>query len=330
RLASDGELQLIHAPDYIAAVRAASELNDPWAAIPEYCLGPGDDPIFPDMHRASAEVAGGSLEAADFAMQAPEHHAFSIAGGLHHAMARHASGFCIYNDASIAIEHLRRNYSVRVLYLDTDAHHGDGVQAAFYETADVLTISFHESGRFLFPGTGFVNEDGAGQGKGYAVNVPLPPGTADGAFRSAFDALVPPLARSFGPDVIVNQNGADAYQNDPLAHLRLTTGTYAHIARTVHDLAHELCQGRWLALGGGGYDLYSAVPRAWTLVFAEMAGATLPDELPPSWLEFSREKGAPALPRTLIDPPSDSDDQQAVAVQAVVDELNARIPLLHA
>jgi acetoin utilization protein AcuC len=333
RLASDEELQLIHSADYIAAVRQAGALKPSeitWASVPKYCLGPGDNPIFADMHDASAEVAGGSIDAADFVMRGPDHHAFSIAGGLHHAMRSHASGFCIYNDASIAIEHLRRKYGVRVLYLDTDAHHGDGVQAAFYDTDQVLTISFHENGRFLFPGTGFVNESGTGPGKGYSVNVPLPPGAADQAFRAAFDGLVPALARAYKPDVIVNQNGADAYQDDPLAHLRLSTGTYAHIARTVHELAHELCDGRWLALGGGGYDLYSAVPRAWTLVFAELVGAELANELPEGWLDFSRSKGSRRLPRSLIDPETQSDEKEMTAVQQVVDLVKQEIPLLHA
>jgi acetoin utilization protein AcuC len=243
-------------------------------------------------------------------------------------MRGNASGFCIYNDASIAIEHLRRK-GLRVLYLDTDAHHGDGVQAAFYDTDEVLTISFHENGRFLFPGTGFVNETGAGRGQGYAVNVPLPPGTADQAYRAAFDVLVPPLALAFKPDVIVNQNGADAYQDDPLAHLRVTTGLYAHIARTVHQLAHELCQGRWLALGGGGYDLFSAVPRAWTIVFAELTAVELPNELPQAWLDFSQSKGSRRLPKSLIDPPTQSDEKGMSAVQEVIERVRQEIPLLH-
>ncbi|HLG73698.1 MAG TPA: acetoin utilization protein AcuC [Chloroflexota bacterium] len=329
RQASEDELQLIHTADYIEAIKRAGAMGDPRACVPEYCLGPGDNPIFPRMHEASAEVAGGSIDAAEFVMQGGERHAFSIGGGLHHAMRRNASGFCIYNDASIAIEHLRRKHGVRVLYLDTDAHHGDGVQAAFYDTPEVLTISFHESGRYLFPGTGFVHESGQGAGAGYSVNVPLPPGAGDGSYTYAFDELVPALARAFKPDVIVNQNGADAYQDDPLAHLRTSTGFYRHVARTAHELAHELCEGRWLALGGGGYDLFSAVPRAWTLVFAEMLGADLPDELPASWLELSRSKGARRVPNALIDPPTQSDEREMANVREVVAQVRQEIPLLH-
>jgi acetoin utilization protein AcuC len=329
RLATDEELQLIHAPDYVAGVRRAGQLNDCWASIPQYCLGPGDNPIFPRMHEASAQVAGGSIEGADFVMGQPGRHGFAITGGLHHAMRGHASGFCIYNDASIAIEHVRTRHGCRILYLDTDAHHGDGVQAAFYDTDEVLTISFHESGRFLFPGTGFVNESGVGAGRGYSVNVPLPPGTGDDGFRLAFDALVPSLARAYRPNLIVNQNGADAYQDDPLAHLRASSGLYAHIARTVHELSHELCEGRWLALGGGGYDLYSAVPRAWTMVYAEMAGQALPDELPQAWLACARERGARRLPHALLDAPTTSGQQELDQVRQVVQAVREEIPLLH-
>jgi acetoin utilization protein AcuC len=329
RVATDDELRLIHAAEYIAAVRRAGDVGDCWASVPEYCLGPGDNPIFRGMHAASATVVGGSLEAADFVMEGDNRHAFSIAGGLHHGMRANASGFCIYNDASVSIEHIRRKYGARVLYLDTDAHHGDGVQAAFYGTPDVLTISFHESGRFLFPGTGFVNESGAGAGKGYSVNVPLPPGTGDDGFGQAFDALVPALCRAFKPDVMVNQNGADAYIDDPLAHLRATSGLYAHIARTVHDLAHELCRGRWLALGGGGYDLFSAVPRAWTLVFAELAGAAVPDQLPAAWLDLSRTKGAKRLPDAMLDTPTTSDPKVLAEVSNIIAAVKQEIPLLH-
>jgi len=329
RLATDDELQLVHSAEYIAAVRNAGASGDCWSSVPEFCLGPGDNPIFPEMHEASAQVVGGSIDAAELVMAGKDHHAFSIAGGLHHAMRGNASGFCIYNDASIAIEHLRRKFGARVLYLDTDAHHGDGVQAAFYDTDEVLTISFHESGRFLFPGTGFVHESGSGEGKGYAVNVPLPPGTGDDAYQAAFDALAPALARAFRPDIIVNQNGADAYQDDPLAHLRTSTGFYAHVARTVHELSHELCSGHWLALGGGGYDLFSAVPRAWTLVFAEMAGVDLPDEIPQSWLDFSRSKGSQRVPQSLVDPPTESGEKERAEVARVVEAVKAEIGLLH-
>lgn len=330
RLATDAELRLIHTPDYIEAVQRASILNETWMSMPEYCLGPGDNPIFPDMHDASADVVGGSLEAAEYVMRGGQRHAFAIGGGLHHAMSNRASGFCIYNDGAVAIEHLRRKYDLRIVYLDTDVHHGDGVQAAFYHTDQVLTISFHESGKYLFPGTGFVNETGMLKGKGYSVNVPLPPKTGDDAYRMAFDALVPDLIRAFKPDLIVNQNGADAHLNDPLAHLRGTTALQAHIARTVHDLSHELCDGRWLALGGGGYDLFDAVPRSWALVFAELSGAGTPaQELPEAWIEFDILKGGSHPPNQLLDEPTTSDEREISQVAAIIREVREAIPLIH-
>jgi acetoin utilization protein AcuC len=325
RIASDDELQLVHAASYIAAVKHAADVGEPQ---PAYGLGSSDNPIFSGMHEASALVAGGSLDAADFAMAGPDRHAFSIAGGLHHAMRDRASGFCVYNDASIAIEHLRRRFGARVMYIDTDAHHGDGVQDAFYDTDQVLTVSFHESGRYLFPGTGWVDETGRAAGEGFAVNVPLPPGTGDGGYQMAFDSLVPALARAFRPDVIVNQNGADAYRADPLAHLQVTTGFYRHVAQTIHSLAHELCDGRWLALGGGGYDLYSAVPRAWTLVFAELCGADLPDELPAAWLDLARATGARNLPSRLVDDPAPVRAGELEAAQELIEQVRQHVPLL--
>lgn len=328
RQATTEELRLVHTADYIEAVERASILSETWMSIPEYCLGPGDNPIFPDMHEASSEVVGGTLAAAEFVMSGAQRHAFAIGGGLHHAMANHASGFCIYNDGAVAIEHLRRQYGIRMVYLDTDVHHGDGVQAAFYDTDEVLTISFHESGKYLFPGTGFVHEIGSGKGRGYSVNVPLPPGTGDAAYRMAFDDLVPALVRAFKPDLIVNQNGADAHVNDPLAHLRGTTGLQAHIAETVHNLSHELCDGRWLALGGGGYDLYDAVPRSWTLVFAELAGAAgLPRDVPEAWLQFSASKGSPRPPRALVDEPTESDERERSQVAGIIQQVREAIPL---
>ncbi|MDE3075541.1 MAG: acetoin utilization protein AcuC [Chloroflexota bacterium] len=329
RLASDEELRLIHAPDYIEAVRQASANHGALTSIPEYCLGPGDNPIFAGMHEASAQVAGGTLQAAEFVLEGKQRHAFAIAGGLHHAMARCASGFCIYNDAAIAIEFLRRR-GLRVVYLDTDVHHGDGVQAAFYATDRVLTISFHEDGRFLFPGTGSVHETGAGAGQGYSVNVPLPPGTGDEAYLFAFDALFPALVRAFRPDVIVNQNGADAHRKDPLAHLRASINLYRHIAGAVHRLSHELCAGRWLAMGGGGYDLYDAVPRAWTLLFSEMAGeASLPPALPQSWIEFGKAKGVEEPPRLLLEERTSSTRSEMEAVADIVEQVRRAIPMLH-
>ena len=286
RMATDAELQLIHGSDYINKVR---ELSAPDAHEGDglgWGLGTGDNPIFADMHEASATIAGGAIQAADLIMGGELDHAFHFAGGLHHAQRQRASGFCVYNDVAIAAAYLKHNHGARVLYLDIDAHHGDGVQNAFYDEPGVMTISFHESGRYLFPGTGYVNQVGEGDGRGYTVNLPLEPYTTDEIILDAFDALVPSLADAFQPDMIITQNGCDAHWSDPLAHLALTLQGYADLASRMHQLAHEVCEGRWLASGGGGYQAYTVVPRVWTRLMGEMAGVELTEELPDAWRQL--------------------------------------------
>jgi GNAT superfamily N-acetyltransferase len=212
-------------------------------------------------------------------------HVFHPAGGLHHAWPERASGFCIYNDIAVAIAHVLRASEAKILYIDFDAHHGDGVQRAFYDDPRVMTVSFHETGRYLFPGTGDVLELGKGLGRGYSVNVPLEPFTEDDSYIEVMNALLPPLVVSFAPDVIVSVHGCDTHAWDPLTHLDLTMrGIQAQI-KLAHGLAHKYCQGRWLALGGGGYDQYRVVPRAWSILWAEMSEQALPDHLPEEWVK---------------------------------------------
>jgi acetoin utilization protein AcuC len=231
-------------------------------------------------------------------------HAFNPAGGLHHAMPERASGFCVYDDPAVAIEWLlRRRGMGRIAYVDVDVHHGDGPQAIFYEDPRVLTVSLHQSGRTLFPGTGFVHEAGRGSALGTKVNVPLPPSTGDEGWLRAFDAVVPPLVRAWDPDVLVTQLGCDTHHTDPLAMLSLTTNAYRATAAALHRLAHEAAGGRWVATGGGGYQWAAVVPRAWTIYFAEMADATLPDELPPEWIESAEREAGRRLPGTLSEGP---------------------------
>jgi acetoin utilization protein AcuC len=244
------------------------------------------------MHDASARVAGASITAADAVWSGAAEHAFNPAGGLHHAMADHASGFCIYNDPAIAIRWLLDHGASRVAYVDVDVHHGDGVQEAFYDDARVLTVSLHESGHFLFPGTGFADEIGRGGAEGTKANVSLPPYTHDDAYRAAFERVVPPLIEAFKPDVLVTQLGCDTHATDPLAHFALTTKTYRYLARAFHELAHSTTGGKWVATGGGGYQIYSVVPRAWTIYFSELAGGSLPSELPEGWVERALSEGA--------------------------------------
>lgn len=297
--AGDDELGLVHDRRYVEAVRRSGAAG-PAAAAPEFGLGSGDNPVFAGMHEASALIAGGSLAGARAIIEGRFTHAFNIAGGLHHAHRARASGFCIYNDAAVAMAWLRQSHGARVLYLDFDAHHGDGVQEIFYSDPEVMTVSFHESGRHLFPGSGFIDEMGAGDARGTAVNLPLPMGTTGDVFLGAYEALVPPLARAYKPDLLVTQLGCDGHFSDPLTHLALTVFTYQELARRLHGLAHAITGGRWLALGGGGYQAYTVVPRAWTAVMAEMAEAGVPEELPEEWRRLCLKRGAERPPRFLI------------------------------
>ena len=293
---SGGDLARVHDLDYLAAVQAASESGLP---LFEYGLGPGDNPPFPGMHEAATLVCGATVAAAAAILAGDAVHAFSPAGGLHHAMPGQASGFCVYNDPAVAIAWMLEQGIERIAYVDVDVHHGDGVQAIFADEPRVLTISVHESGRFLFPYTGFANEIGEGAARGTIANLPLPPSTTDDLYLPAFDAVVPKLVRAFEPDVLVTQLGCDSHYTDPLAHLGLTTRAYAELAGRLHDLAHTVTKGRWLATGGGGYQWATVVPRAWCSYLAEMVGTRLPERLPDGFLtEASERYGATLDPRT--------------------------------
>jgi len=307
------ELSLAHRPEYIRAVEELSRGQGGWWERSSFGFASSDNPPFPGMHEASALIAGGTLLAARLVWAGEVEHAFNPAGGLHHAMPARASGFCVYNDLAVAIAWLL-GQGARVLYLDFDAHHGDGVQAIFYEELRVLTISFHESGRYLFPGTGDVGERGAGPGQGYAVNVPLAPFTDDGSWLTAVEGVVPELARSFQPDIIVSQHGCDGHIWDPLTHLSLTTNAFARAAALVHSLAHELCGGRWVATGGGGYEIYRVVPRAWALVWMEMKGQH-EGEVPKAWRERWQPYSPYPLPEGFLDPSFSPDPLRAATAR---------------
>jgi acetoin utilization protein AcuC len=281
--AGDEELLLYHEEKYLDILKAANSGIEPSGAE-YYGLGPGDNPVFRGLFEWSALVAGASLRAAELVDSGEVRIAFNIAGGLHHAMASHASGFCYINDPVIAIKSLLRK-GKRVAYIDIDAHHGDGVQAAFYDTDKVLTISLHETGRLLFPGTGFETETGAGQGEGYAVNVPMPPYSDDDLFLYAFEETVPPLIERFVPDIVVAQLGVDSFVADPLTHLNYTTNGFCEAVRKITALSTGL-----VALGGGGYDIAN-VARAWTLAWAVMNGAEPADDIPQGFLEKYRDEG---------------------------------------
>jgi acetoin utilization protein AcuC len=303
RPATDEELARVHAPEFIEIVKQLSVPGaDPRAGL-RYGLGTDDDPIVPGMHDAASLIAGATLVAAEAVMSGQVKRAFSVAGGLHHARRAEAAGFCIYSDLAVGIEWMKRAHGARVMYIDYDAHHGDGVQQIFYEDPDVLTVSFHESGTYLFPGTGYIDELGAGDGYGYSVNVPLDAHTEDESFQHCFGELVPALAEAFRPDVIVLQNGCDSHVLDPLTHLRCTTRLYEQLVRAVCQIADQLCGGRVVATGGGGYAIYHVVPRAWTLVWATLRDIEATDEIPAAWLRDVRSENGSDVPATLRDAP---------------------------
>ncbi|MBI1847120.1 MAG: acetoin utilization protein AcuC [Candidatus Rokubacteria bacterium] len=296
--AEESALLKFHVREYLEILKAADCGTAPAAAAARYGLGPGDNPTFAGLWEAARLAAGGSLCAARLVASGEVTRAFHFAGGLHHAMRDRASGFCYVNDAVLAILHLRAA-GLRVLYVDIDAHHGDGVQWAFYRDPNVLTISLHERGDRLFPGTGFVEEVGEGEGAGYSVNVPLDMLTDSTVYLPAFEAVVPPLARAFAPDVIVAQLGIDSHRTDPLTHLALDIQGFGCAVTRIAEMAPRL-----VALGGGGYDLEN-VARAWTLAWALMNGVELPAELPAAFHEMAR--GYRFRCSSLWDPPHEMD-----------------------
>ncbi|MCK7607212.1 acetoin utilization protein AcuC [Geobacillus stearothermophilus] len=322
RMATDDELALIHDRSYIEAVKAAGRGELSEAAAQNYGLGTEDTPIFPNMHEASALLVGSTLTAVDAVLSGAAEHALNLGGGLHHGFRGKASGFCVYNDSAVAIQYIREKYGLRVLYVDTDAHHGDGVQWAFYDDPNVCTFSIHETGRYLFPGTGNVNERGLGAGYGYSFNIPVDAFTEDESWIAAYTTALREIADFFRPDVIVTQNGVDAHYYDPLTHLSVTMKTYRAIPKLAHEIAHEYCDGRWIAVGGGGYDIWRVVPRAWALLWLEMTGqADVSGPLPDEWRERWQPLSPVALPLEWDDP---DDLYPPIPRKAEISEKNAQ------
>ena len=298
--ATDVQLLTVHGAPYVAAVRAAS---DHGLADAAHGLGTEDDPVFAGMHEAAARIVAGSLAGATAVWSGEAMHAVNITGGMHHAMPDGASGFCVYNDAAVAIRQLLADGARRVAYVDVDAHHGDGVEHIFWDDPRVLTVSVHESGRSLFPGTGHAAEVGGDGAEGTAVNVALPAGTGDAGWLRAITAIVPAVLRGFEPDVVVSQHGCDAHAADPLANLLVSVDAQRIAAELVHDLAHEVAGGRWLALGGGGYAVVEVVPRAWSHLIA-IAGHVALDPamaLPAAWRADVEERWGRTPPERMTD-----------------------------
>jgi acetoin utilization protein AcuC len=345
--AADADLELVHDARYIAAVRSVSH----WAEHPDasgdlqetrlrraraFGLGTRDQPAFPGMHQASALVAGATLAAARAVWSGSAEHGASIAGGMHHAMAARASGFGVYNDAAVAIAWLLGHGAERIAYVDIDAHHGDGVQAAFYADPRVLTISVHQHPADMFPFTGLPAETGGPGAEGSAVNVALPAGTGDAGWLRAFQAIIPPLLAQFRPQVLVSQHGADTHRLDPLARLQVSIDAQRAAHAAIHALAHDLAGGRWLLTGGGGYELVHVVPRSWTHLLAEAAGQPIDPAAPTpaAWREHVRRRTGLTAPEHMTEgesasfEPFDSGYDPGHPVdQAIMATRNAVFPL---
>lgn len=310
-VASIDALLTFHTKDYISMLMASNS-GEPAPGAEAYGLGQGDNPVFPGLFDWSCLIAGASLKAAELVDSGEAEIAFNISGGLHHAMADHASGFCYINDPVLAIKFLVSR-GRRVAYIDIDAHHGDGVQEAFYNSDKVLTISLHETGAALFPGSGFEHEIGSGAGKGYSVNVPLPPEADDELFVRAFTEVVPPLVDAFRPDIVVSQLGVDTFRSDPLAHLNITTNGFCRVVTMIKSMA-----SKWVALGGGSYDIAN-VARAWTLAWAIMNDTDAPAEIPDFFLHQYPDAGF--VGRKLRDEPFDIEGRKKAEMRKEVDKV---------
>lgn len=300
-VAPDELLTRLHDPAYVAAVRAASQ--DPGAADRRHGLGTEDDPAFVGMHEASARIVQASTDAVQALWAGDCDHAVNFCGGMHHAMRDRASGFCVYNDAATAIHALLEAGARKVAYVDVDVHHGDGTESFFWNDPRVMCISVHETGRLLFPGTGFSDDIGGPNAMGDTVNLPLPPWIRDGQWLRAIHALVPPLIRAFEPEVLVSQHGCDTHSLDPLAHLSVSVEGQVAAATLMRDLAHEVCDGRWLSLGGGGYEIIDVVPRSWSHLVAVAAGEPIPFDapVPRRWLDHVRDRFGRQAPEFMGD-----------------------------
>lgn len=303
--AKEEEIETVHSIDYVEEVKklAKESLKSKNIYSDKFGLGTGDCPIFPEMFEASLLIAGGTLEATEKVLSGELKNAFILLAGLHHAQKSNASGFCYFNDMSIAIKHLRKQ-GYRVAYIDTDLHHGDGVQALHYDDPEVLTISFHESGQFLYPGTGFSNEIGGDGAEGSSVNLPFFPYSYDEIYQKSFTSYVPTIIEQFNPDFIIWQAGVDGHVNDPLGHLMLTTNTFKLVGQTINYLADKYCDGKLIAAGGGGYSPFS-IARSWFTEFSTLNHALqIPKKIPEIWQKDYQQRYNEESPEFIMDEPS--------------------------
>ncbi|MFX1273462.1 MAG: acetoin utilization protein AcuC [Promethearchaeota archaeon] len=292
RYCTRDELARVHSPEYIDVIRKlSSNPRDNSVISYSFGLGPGDNPVFEGMYEASALICGASLMAAEKVWSDDVFKVtFNPAGGLHHAQKSRASGFCIFNDIAVAIAHLKTlKKDIKIAYIDIDCHHGDGVQWLFYDDPNVLTISYHEDGKHLFPGTGSINEIGEGKGKGFSINFPLKRYFNDKLFIDLLRKTAPKILETYKPDILLTQLGVDTNHRDPLTQLGLSVSIYRDIAQSLKTSAREYCQNKWLAFGGGGY-LMSVVPRAWSLFLAKMLEVEIENKLPEIWYKEFKKK----------------------------------------
>ena len=302
----EAALLAVHDRGYVEAVKAAPTADaSQEGLLASYGLGSSDNPVFAAMHEMILGVCAATTTAVDLVATGEARRAANFAGGLHHALRAKASGFCVYNDLAVAIRRAVDRHDLRVAYIDLDAHHGDGVQWLFYDEPRVLTVSLHESGRYLFPGTGHTYETGQGAGRGTAVNAPLEPFTEDDSYLEVFDIVVPPAIERFAPDLIVLQAGADMHRHDPLADLALSLSGMSASYRRVVELAERHCSGRLVVTGGGGYDPFRTVPRAWAHAWSALSGRELPPRLPEEWRERWGQRLGVELPSTFVDDPAE-------------------------
>ena len=330
--ASDEQIERVHAPAYVAAVKRFSanpSMAASWEAGQWGLAAGGDTPAFAGMHEAAARLCGASVAAAMSVFTGDADQAFSAGGGLHHAFANRAAGFCIYNDPAVAIQALLDAGMERVAYIDVDVHHGDGTQWIFWDEPRVLTCSVHESGRFLFPGTGGLEERGGPNAPGSAVNIPLPAHSGDAPYLRAVTEVIAPAVAQFAPGAVVTQNGADPHHLDPLAHLQITMPTYPALYRALMEIAAESADGRIIALGGGGYT-FDTVPRAWAMLFSTMLGAELDERIPAGWLAAAEGRVGQKLTATLlgdVEPelPAEVRERADQEAHAIVDQARAMI-----
>ncbi|MCC6671927.1 MAG: acetoin utilization protein AcuC [Planctomycetes bacterium] len=303
--ASDEDLLDLHTAEYVETLKALGRSAPSPALLARawrHGLGDGDNPIAPGQHEAAAAVAGATLACVRAVLAGTTLRAFNPAGGLHHAFADRASGFCLYNDLVLGIRAARAGGMARVLYVDYDVHHGDGVEAAFAGDPTVMTISFHQDPDTLFPGTGRIEDLGQGSARGTKVNVPLAPGTGDASWLAAVEALLPPLAERFRPELVVTQHGCDTHWSDPLAQLQLTTGAMLEAARLTRAVADRHCGGRWVATGGGGYQPYRVLARAFAMVWLVMSDRPVPERIDEGWLAAWSARSGGGLPEFFLDP----------------------------